>query len=420
MKNDNRTKGLVPKLRFPEFRDAPEWKIERLSKISSRVIRKVGDLKVPTLSISAGKGFVTQTEKFGRNISGAQYKNYILLEKGDFAYNKGNSKQYPQGCIYQLEQFDEAAVPNAFICFCFRKNYVAKFFLFYFENNCYGEQLKRYITSGARSDGLLNISADDFFSILIPVSEIREEQQKIADCLSSIDELIKLHSQKLELLKDYKKGLMQQLFPAEGETVPKLRFPEFKNAPEWEKKKLADLCNINPSHGGLPTFFFYIDLESVVAGHLISKRVVQKDDAPSRAQRLLKEEDVIYQIVRPYQKNNFFCKFNDKHNYVASTGYAQLRAYDDSKFLFQIIHTDIFVSKVIAKCTGSSYPAINTSDLSEIRVTVPKLPEQQKIADCLSSIDELITSQTRKIESLREHKKGLMQQLFPSAEEVSQ
>lgn len=419
MKSDKRTKGLVPKLRFPEFRDAPEWKIERLSKISSRVIRKVGDLKVPTLSISAGKGFVTQTEKFGRNISGAQYKNYILLEKGDFAYNKGNSKQYPQGCIYQLEQFDEAAVPNAFICFCFRKNYVAKFFLFYFENNCYGEQLKRYITSGARSDGLLNISADDFFSILIPVSEIREEQQKIADCLSSIDGLIKLHSQKLELLKDYKKGLLQHLFPTEGEAVPKLRFPEFKNAPEWVEDPLSKYLiesRILGSRG---------DVAKKLTVKLWGRGVFEKEEvlkgSPSTQYYRRRTGQFIYSKL-DFLNQAFGIIPNDLDGYEST---ADLPCFDLRKgihpiFLLEYVKRDVFFKKFGEIADGGrKAKRIQTDILLSFPIFVPCSNEQQKIADCLSSTDELITSQTRKIESLKEHKKGLMQQLFPSVEEVN-
>jgi type I restriction enzyme S subunit len=104
--------------------------------------------------------------------------------------------------------------------------------------------------------------------------------------------------------------------------------------------------------------------------------------------------------------------------YVASTGYAQLRANESKDFLFQAVHTDNFVERVIAKCTGSNYPAINSSDLADISLAIPSKGEQQKIADCLSSLDELIAAQTKKIELLKQHKKGLMQQLFPAPEEI--
>ncbi|QYJ15607.1 hypothetical protein Rxycam_01431 [Rubrobacter xylanophilus DSM 9941] len=207
----------APRLRFPEFRDAGPWEVKRLGEVANRITEKAGSLKLAPVSISAGKGFVTQKEKFGRDISGRQYKNYIRLKKGQFAYNKGNSKVFPQGAVYQLSEFDEAAVPNAFYCFEFKVGYVPEFFIGYFENNVHGKQLAKFITSSARSDGLLNISADDFFSIVLPVPSNRNEQQKIADCLSSLDELIRVQTEKIEALKAHKKGLIQQLFPQEVE-----------------------------------------------------------------------------------------------------------------------------------------------------------------------------------------------------------
>ncbi|MGV8117254.1 restriction endonuclease subunit S [Methanothrix soehngenii] len=205
----------TPRLRFPKFRNAGEWEVKQLGEISNRIVEKVGDKELVPVSITAGTGFVSQVEKFGRNISGKQYKNYVRLRKRQFSYNKGNSKVYPQGCIYQLHEFEEAAVPNAFYSFEFIKDYIPEFFKGYFELNYHGKQLAKYITSGARSDGLLNISADDFFSIILPTPVKREEQQKIAGCLSSLDEVINLQIQKLDALKAHKKGLMQQLFPQE-------------------------------------------------------------------------------------------------------------------------------------------------------------------------------------------------------------
>ncbi|WP_419603578.1 restriction endonuclease subunit S [Thiolapillus sp.] len=195
--------------------------------------------------------------------------------------------------------------------------------------------------------------------------------------------------------------------------VPKLRFPEFRDAGEWEEKELSEICEINPSVKSLPEKFVYIDLESVEAGQLLQKKIISRNGAPSRAQRLLKKGDVVFQMVRPYQKNNYFFLPDDDLNYVASTGYAQLRAYESNKYLFQYLHDNGFVSRVLAKCTGSNYPAINSSDLAKILVEVPKQKEQQKIADCLSSIDALITAHSKKLEALKAHKKGLMQQLFP-------
>ncbi|MDE0107631.1 MAG: restriction endonuclease subunit S [Bryobacterales bacterium] len=200
--------------------------------------------------------------------------------------------------------------------------------------------------------------------------------------------------------------------------VPTLRFPEFRNGPRWDLLTLSSASDVNPSNDGLPEFFIYIDLESVKSSMLIGRKEISRDAAPSRAQRLLSRKDIIYQTVRPYQRNNLLFDIDDGYEYVASTGYAQLRAHECPEFLYQLLHTDSFVNSVLARCTGSNYPSINPSALASIRVALPRKPEQHKIADCLGSLDDLIAAEGRKLEALWQHKLGLMQQLFPQAGET--
>ena len=190
--------------------------------------------------------------------------------------------------------------------------------------------------------------------------------------------------------------------------VPQLRFSGFDG--EWEVSVLNKFASLNPKNSSLPESFIYIDLESVTNGHLIKENVISKNEAPSRAQRILKEKDILYQTVRPYQKNNLY--FNKIGDYVASTGYAQIRTKNDSQYLFQFLHTEKFVANVMLRCTGTSYPAINSTDLSSIEISFPSLPEQQKIASFLSAVDEKIQQLSRKKQLLEQYKKGVMQQLF--------
>jgi len=190
--------------------------------------------------------------------------------------------------------------------------------------------------------------------------------------------------------------------------VPKLRFKEFNGA--WAVAPLSKVADINPKSGELPDNFIYIDLESVKSGMMVKRELVAKDNAPSRAQRLLKNDDILFQMVRPYQRNNFHFKLGN--GYVASTGYAQIRSNGCSYFLFQKLLTNRFVSDVLVRCTGTSYPAINSNDLSSIDVAYPCLTEQQKIADFLTDIDTKIEQLTRKEELLKQYKKGVMQKIF--------
>ena len=190
--------------------------------------------------------------------------------------------------------------------------------------------------------------------------------------------------------------------------VPKLRFKEFSG--EWKEKLLNQVSKINPKSDNLPCEFVYIDLESVEKGLLIKQNKILKVEAPSRAQRLLSNNDILFQTVRPYQKNNYY--FNLGVDYVASTGYAQIRAKESSLFLYQKLHTDNFVNKVLLRCTGTSYPAINSTDLSKIKISIPSKQEQEKIASFLTSIDTKIEQLTKKKGLLQQYKKGVMQKIF--------
>lgn len=190
--------------------------------------------------------------------------------------------------------------------------------------------------------------------------------------------------------------------------APKLRFKGFGDS--WSQKKLNTLAEINPSNKNLPEKFIYIDLESVVKGQLLKENEILKDGSPSRAQRYLQQNDILFQMVRPYQMNNLF--FDKIGYYVASTGYAQIRTKENSKYIYQYLHLQTFVDKVIEKCTGTSYPSINSKDLGNIQIGIPSLPEQQKIASFLSAVDEKIQLLNRKKQLLEQYKKGVMQQLF--------
>jgi type I restriction enzyme S subunit len=196
----------------------------------------------------------------------------------------------------------------------------------------------------------------------------------------------------------------------EKQLVPQLRFSEFEG--EWIMKKFRKIVDINPKNKELPNSFIYIDLESVNNGNLLKEERIFKVDAPSRAQRLLSKKDILYQTVRPYQKNNYF--FDKAENdYVASTGYAQIRTSNNStSFLYQYIHTNYFVNKVLLRCTGTSYPAINSTDLSKIKVATPLLSEQQKIANFLTAIDKRIHTLEKKKTLLEQYKKGVMHKIF--------
>ncbi len=170
---------------------------------------------------------------------------------------------------------------------------------------------------------------------------------------------------------------------------------------------------INPKTN-IPDNFKYVDLESVVGTSLIKAKLTTKQLAPSRAQRVAKKGDIFYQTVRPYQKNNFLFDINNyDFQYVFSTGYAQLRSEINNYFLFSYLQRQRFVNLILRRSTGTSYPAISSKDLSEIKIIFPRnSKEQENIGKIINLIDALITLQQRKLEQLKQLKKAMLQQLF--------
>jgi type I restriction enzyme S subunit len=417
--------ALVPKLRFPEFRGKEPWKPATLEEASTPVTERVGERKLTPVSISAGIGFVPQAEKFGRDISGNQYQLYTLVSDGDFVFNKGNSLKFPQGCVYQLKGWGQVAAPNVFICFRLKKGYSDGFFQQCFEQNQHGRELKRHITSGARSNGLLNISKETFFGVKIPAPS-PAEQQKIAECLSSVDELMAAQARKVDALKNHKKVLLQQLFPREGETQPRLRFPEVQNAGEWEEQKLEDLAKRGSGHtpnkakeeyynGGIK-WVSLADSKRLDNGLisetaiLISEQGIKKSSAvlhPAGSVILSRDAGVGKSAVMSESMAV------SQHFIIWTCDNKRLSNW----FLYYILQIKKPVFERVA--SGSTIKTIGLPFFKELRIIVPPIPEQQRIADCLTSLDDLITAQTQKLEALKTHKKGLMQQLFPSPERSS-
>ena len=188
-----------------------EWKEVKMKDVFDRIYNiNDGDDKHSVMTISAKRGLISQEDKFDRVIAGDSLKKYTLLSKNDFAYNKGNSKTYQMGCIYQLEDIESALVPFVYICFSPTEKVYSAFYKHWFLAHGLDRQLNRIITSGARGDGLLNVNTDEFFKLKIPYPTL-EEQTGIAQVLQAASNEVRVLRNKLDKLKEQKKGLMQVL-----------------------------------------------------------------------------------------------------------------------------------------------------------------------------------------------------------------
>ena len=270
-----------------------------------------------------------------------------------------------------------------------------------------GEQQKE-LSKRAQGKSVVHLHNSDLQEVNL-IFPLLNEQKKISTLFEKMDNIITLHQRKLNHLILKKKSLLQKLFPKNGGRYPELRFPGFTDA--WEQRKLSEVVTINPKTE-LPDEFKYVDLESVVGTNLLGFQVIKKENAPSRAQRLASYGDVFYQTVRPYQRNNYLFENIDK-DMVFSTGYAQLRSKLDSYFLLTLVQNDNFVKVVLDNCTGTSYPAINGSELGKITVQIPSNDaEANQIGKVFRGIDNIITLHQRKLNHLKLQKKALLQQLF--------
>lgn len=254
------------------------------------------------------------------------------------------------------------------------------------------------------------------------------EQEKIADCLSSADRLIVAQRQKVEQLRAHREGLMQQLFPQEGEAKPRLRFPEFEGTGEWEEGTIADIGTVLQGYGfpesyqGLQSgdfpFYKVSDIsKSLSAGKTYieeSANYINEDHLKELRAKLIPAGTTVFAKIGEAIRSN---------KRVITTVPCLIDNNAAGVKLIKGRATDFFIYLTMERISliehaGGVVPAVNKSAIEAILVRFPKLPEQQRIADCLTSLDNLIAAETRKLDRLKIHKRGLMQQLFPQIEGI--
>ncbi|MCY4149609.1 MAG: restriction endonuclease subunit S [Gammaproteobacteria bacterium] len=412
----------LPRLRFPEFWDTEEWEEGRCRDIAT---------------VHSGYGFPDRFQ-------GVKQGQYPFYKVSDI------SRVAERGCTYireannhidiaTLNKIRAKTVPSGTVIFAkigeaIRSNRRAIMTIpAVIDNNTAGLKSKKNLSSDKFIFYLWsNVSLMDYAGGVVPavsksaLENVRlcyphdlEEQQKIADCLSSVDELIEAQEQKIHLLRDYKKGLMQQLFPQEGEAVPRLRFPEFENAGEWEYDQIGNIASITKGKGlsktdlakeGETPCIRYAELYTLYGA--VIHEIVSSTNVPEESLVLSQAHDIIIpasgETKQDIARAACICPKR-----VALGG--------DINILRSNLHGPFFsyalngpLRHTVARfAQGDTVAHLYSKQISQVNLAYPAWSEQQKIADCLSSVDDLIETQGQKLDALRDHKKGLMQQLFP-------
>jgi len=392
-------RALTPKLRFPEFRDAQGWDNKPLEEALSPIVR---EKKKPSetytgLGIrSHGKGtFLKKLADPQKNAMEYLYE----VECDDLILNITFAWE---GAIAIAQQADTGAlVSHRFPTYTFKRDVaISDFFRYIILNKRFIYGLGVISPGGAGRNRVLN--KNDFLKLRVLVPDI-SEQQKIAECLTSLDEVIAAQRQKLDALKTHKKGLMQQLFPREGETLPRLRFPEFQGAPEWEDKRLDEVA---PLQRG-----FDLPSDQILAGNIpiVYSNGVRGCHSIGMAQGpglVTGRSGTIGKI--------HFIEHAEYWPHNTSLWVTSFKG-NSPKFIYYLYD---FIG-LLRFASGSGVPTLNRNDVHAFVAHVPpSITEQQRIAACLTSLDGLIAAQSDKLEAIKTHKKGLMQQLFLSPVEA--
>ena len=406
---------LIPEFRFPEFKDSGEWDVKTLGEVLIKNSKKNKNQKYSQVeSVSNKFGFIKQDEYFkNRRVASKDTSNYYVIKKGYFAYNPS---RIDVGSLAYKHNDEISIISPLYVSFKANNELINDYFLLSFFNTV--TFTKQMIFEG----GVRNtLNYDNLIQSKIPIPTI-QEQQRIASCLSSLDEVIEAHSKKLELLKDHKKGLMQNLFPQEGETVPKVRFPEFEEDGEWELKPFSKFIKLYRGSSPRPIREYLTKEETGVNWIKIGDtssitdfviRSVSEKITPKGAEksRRVKKGELILANSMSYGSTYLLevegCIYD---------GWFVLREYEehfDKQFLLQLLNSEYTQGQYKRFAAGGIVQNISSEIVYSITLSKTSKEEQQKIASCLSALDELITAQQEKIDELQQHKKGLMQGLFP-------
>lgn len=390
-----------PKLRFKadDGSQFPDWEEKKLNEIAVRVTRKNKDnvTDIP-LTISSVDGLIDQRDFFNKVVASKDMSGYYLLKNGEFAYNKSYSKGYDFGSIKRLDLYDEGALSTLYICFALNKNENSDFYQKYFDSLSWYPELQKICAEGARNHGLLNVPTNDFFQLKLCVPSSEQEQQKIAEFLSTIDTVIEKQKETVSAWEERKKGVMQKLFNQEA----RFKADDGNEFPEWEEKKLGDILAYEQPTKYIVKSTEYNDNYNIPVLTAGQSLILGYTDEMDGVYNASSTNPVI--IFDDFTTSFHWIDFSFK---VKSSAMKLLTLNDDKCNFSYVYNAMQFIDYV-----PMSHSRQWISTYSMFKVPVPCLAEQQKIADCLSALDEVIEKQKATLAAWEELKKGLLQQMF--------
>ena len=394
-----------PALRFKGFTDP--WEQRKLGEIAKEVVRNDPASDAPIMMITAGNGFIEQSDRYAFNNAGESLKKYILLECGELAYNHGASKLRPYGSCFALTTVEKARIPFVYHCFSVEKSN-PEFLSIELNGANVENQLRKIVSSGARMDGLLNIAYSEYTEVTVQLPK-KEEQDWIAKFFKHLDTLITLHQRKYEKLVNIKKSMLDKMFPKNGASVPEIRFKGFTDP--WEQRKVGDhlIPSKLPGHTG-------VDARKLTV-KLWGKGVVEKTDSYGGSEHTQYYVRHAGQFM--YGKLDFLhAAFGivpaELDNYESTL---DSPAFDlseiNGKFLVSRVCKEDFYLKYGTIANGSrKAKRIHEDTFMDMPILVPELEEQERVAALLEALDTLITLHQRKLEKLQNIKKSCLEKMF--------
>ena len=354
------------------------------------------------MTISAQSGLIAQNNFFDKQVASQNLSNYLLLYKGDFAYNKSYSNGYPYGAVKRLEKFNCGVVSSLYIAF--KPTHVLPNFLAeYYETTKWYVEIYKRAAEGARNHGLLNISATDFFNSDISLPKGEDEQEKIGQLFQSLDKTITLHEEKQRQLEQLKKALLQKMF-ADETGYPVLRFKRFTE--KWEQVELNDIAPV--TMGQSPNSKNYTENPNnyiLVQGNadLFNGQVLPRIYT-TQVTKVAHVGDILMSVRAPV--GNIA---QTQYDVVIGRGVAAISGNLFIKQLLNKMDKAGYWNKYVA---GSTFESVNSNDIKSANIKVPKLEEQKKIGQLFQSLDKTITLHDKKIQYLKQLKRELLQKMF--------